>query len=327
MKISIVIPTIGREKYLNLSLRSVVDQIEPFDEIVVFDNSVSQDIEVDLNSKANSKITIIRSGGQLDPISSWNKAVQSCSNEYIVILGDDDIATEKFSIEIRRSLQYSDVVIARAEAIDENGIKTQDLPYPEQEVLNYCDFFKKRLTGKCSLFVPGIAFSKRLFNSVGGFSNTNIEGCAYSDELLLFSMCLMNSKIAFTREVCWSYRIHSGQIAGVKSIEDVLNTSCKYIEKFEETLINLCGKEERAIYCEVSSIDYLIRVVQYRLTLFSQFAALNSSFTTFQLMLVRELYGTHIIQVVQAAALQLAATKSYLKYTKAGRFIKKLIKK
>ena len=327
MKISIVIPTIGREKYLNLALQSVVNQIEPFDEIVVFDNSISQDIEIDLNCNANSKITIIRSGGQLDPICSWNRAVQSCSNEYVAILGDDDIATAKFSIEIRRSLQYSDVVIARAEAIDENGIKTQDLPYPEQEVLDYCDFFEKRLTGNCSLFVPGLAFSKKIFNSVGGFSNTNIEGCAYSDELLLFSMCLMNSKIAITREVCWSYRIHSGQIAGVKSIEDVLNTSCKYIEKFEETLINLCGKEERAIYCGVSSFNYLIRVVRYRLTLFSQFAALNSSFITFQLMLVRELYGKRKIKVGQAVALHLAATKIYLKNTKAGRFIKKLIKK
>lgn len=325
MKISIVIPTIGREKYLSISLQSVVDQIEPFDEIVVFDNSADQNIEVEMEFNTDAKITIIRSGSQLDPISSWNKAVLSCSNEYVVILGDDDIASTNFSMEIRKSFQVSDIVIGRAAAIDENGIEIQDLPYPEHEILGYCEFFKKRLTGKCSLFVPGIAFSKKLFNSVGGFRNTDIEGCAYSDELLLFCMCFMSSKIAVTKEKCWSYRIHSGQISGVKSIEGVINTSYRYIKMFEEVLSGLCRNGDRDIYCGILSVNYLIRVVRYRLMGFSKFSSSNLSFTSFQLKIFREIYGTGKLNVVQALLLHLAATKAYLKTTKTGLLIEKII--
>ena len=327
MKISVVIPTIGREKYLELALDSLVNQITPFDEIVVFDNSIEQNINIELDSKNDSIISIVRSGVHVDPISSWNKAVLSCKSEYVAILGDDDVASNKFSTELRKSLEVSDVVIARAKAIDENGKKISDLPYPENKSLDYCSFFNSRVTGNCSLFVPGIAFSKKIFNQVNGFHDTNIEGYAFADELLLLSMCFYSSNIAITNTVCWDYRVHSEQIGGVKSIENLIALSDKYINLFETKLTYLGFESDNGLFCKHNRKKYLTRVIRYNLVGFSKFASLKYSFKDFQNKIIKQLYRSNQINMGVALKLHILATRIYISNTKIGCIIKNTFKK
>lgn len=311
MKISAVIPTIGREGYLPLAIHSLVEQSEPFDEIVIFDNSVKQNITLNTELRELENIKVIRSGKQLPPIQSWNSAVASCENDYVVILGDDDIALKNFKKEVQRALINSDVVIAKADNIDENGLFIQDLPYPNQCELSDNKFFQERIKGSCSLFVPGIAFNKKLFLDIGGFQNTGIEGCAYSDELLLITMSVKNKKISITKSICWRYRVHSGQIAGVRKISDVLITSQNYIRIFENSLTNINGMNEN--FNNKIRIEYLVRVIEYRILLYVEYSASNKmNFYDFQTELFKNLYSNKIINTKHSILLHLKATKFFV---------------
>lgn len=327
MHLSVVIPTIGREKYLDLAIESLLNQSIPFDEIVIFDNSKKQMLEETSKFYMDSRIKFIKSGFQLDPINSWNNAVKNTTNEYVVILGDDDVALPNFSACIRLALEESDVVIARASSIDEKGSVFLNLPYPEKTTLTYEEFFKERGKGGCSLFVPGVAFNKRLFLKVNGFMDTGIEGFAYSDELLLFSMVYIVNKIYLTTEVCWYYRIHTDQLAGVKKINNVIETSNQCLILYENQLKTLGFNATDDLYFGVGKRTYLLRVINYRLMLYSSYSASNISFRSFLKELFMELYGSKEMSFFDSLELNINAIKVYFLNTSMGQTVKKALKR
>lgn len=327
MRLSAVIPTIGRENYLDLAVESLLSQSVPFDEIVIFDNSKEQKLEELSKFKNNPNIKFINSGLQLDPINSWNNAVKSTTSEYVVIIGDDDIALPNFSVATRKTLEKSDVVIAQANSIDEKGTKLFHLPYPKNPTLTYEEFFKERLSGRCSLFVPGIAFKKELFTKVNGFINTGIEGLAYSDELLLFSMAYVNKGISLTNEICWNYRIHSGQLGGVKKINKIIETSNDYLILYENQLKELGFNNSDDLYFGFGKSKFLARVVGYRLMLYASYSASHVIFTSFLKQLSIELYDSTKMNYFESVKLHIVAIKTYFKNTSAGQRAKKALKK
>lgn len=327
MHLSVVIPTIGRENYLDLAIASLLNQSISFDEIVIFDNSKKQTLEEVSKFYKNLNIKFIKSGLQLDPINSWNNAVKNTTNEYVVILGDDDVALPNFSASIRSALEKSDVVIARANTIDEKGSGFFNLPYPEQATLTYEEFFKERVKGGCSLSVPGIAFNKRLFYRVNGFIDSGIEGLAYSDELLLFSMTYITNRISLTKEVCWCYRIHAGQLAGVKKINNVIETSSQYLILYENQLKALGFNATDDLYFGIGKSAYLIRVIKYRLMLYSSYSASNISLRSFLRELFMELYSSTEVSYFNSIQLNINAIKAYFLNTRMGQTVKKALKR
>lgn len=319
MKISVVIPTIGRRKYLKLAIKSLLNQTVDFDEIIVFDNSKEQRISYKVNA---NHFSIIRSGTQLDPISSWNNAVQHCKYDFVVILGDDDVADKNFCYEIKKSLKISDIVIAKSRTIDEHGYSCYELPYPKKLVLNYQEFFDCRYRRECSLFVPGIAFKKSIFMKVGGFKNTSVEGSAFSDELLLFTMCLYSEYVAITENICWNYRIHSDQLEGVKAIHNLMNNSMSYLNIFEKELSSINESNNNSIYGSYGKMNYLEKIVLYKIKLYSTYASQNMSFFKFQYCVIINLYSKTLLAFKSRIYIHYISIKYYFRNKKIAKILK-----
>lgn len=319
MKISVVIPTIGRIKYLNLAIESLLNQTVDFDEIIVFDNSKEQSISYEVNA---NHFSIIRSGSQLDPISSWNNAVQHCKYEFVVILGDDDVADKNFCYEIKKSFKSSDIVIAKSRTIDEHGYCCNELPYPKKFILNYQEFFDCRYRRECSLFVPGIAFKKSIFMKVGGFKNTSVEGYAFSDELLLFTMCLYSEYISITENICWNYRTHSDQLEGVNSINNLMSNSINYLKIFDKELTSIKNSNHNTIYGSYGKIKYLERIILYKIKLYSKYASQNISFTKFQYSILKKLNLKSSLAFKSRIYIQYISIKYYFRNKKIATILK-----
>jgi len=320
-KVSAVLPTIGRIKYLDIAIESILNQTISFDEIIVFDNSLEQNLKQISSFGNNSFIRFLQSGKQLNAIDSWNTAVLSANNEYVTIIGDDDILFPNYSKNIQNLLENASVGILKAYCIDENGDKKGKLIYPNTQLLTSENFRKARFQNKISLFVPGIVFKRELFIKVNGFTNSYIDGFAYSDELLLSQLSVLSKNIAISNEICWKYRIHSDQIAGVKDISNYVNKVTKYIKLYKETLLNL-GLQEKEIYQDFSEQDYFNKVCGYGIKLYYSYLEKNENNILFLSHIMKYFIFNNRISMNSRITIAYLTLRLFIGATKLGKFIK-----
>jgi glycosyltransferase involved in cell wall biosynthesis len=320
-KITAVLPTIGRMRYLDLAIESILNQDKSFDEIIIFDNSVEQNIEKLSKYNNYRELTFIKSGQHLNAIDSWNTAVSYATNEYVTIIGDDDILMSNYYENIQGVLVLSDVGILKAISIDENSEYAGELIYPDKTLLTYSEFRNDRFNGKISLFVPGIVFKKELFLKVGGFKNTYIDGLAYADELLLTELSFLSSTISVSKKVCWKYRIHSAQIAGVKDISTYVSRSEKYIKLYETSLISI-GMKKEDIFLEFTKQDYIDKVSRYGLKLYGAYSGEHKSIFTYISNLINSFVFDNRISLKSRLKITLSSLRSFVGTCRIGKLIK-----
>jgi len=322
-KITAVLPTIGRIKYLDIAIDSIIHQSKKFDEIIVFDNSKEQNLKELSIFGIYDNIKFIQSGKQLNAINSWNTAVQSATYEYVTIIGDDDILLPNYCENIYKLLEVSDVGILKAYSIDEHGDRKDKLVYPEEKVLTHKEFRASRFFGELSLFVPGVVFKKELFLNIGGFKNTHIDGLAYSDELLLSQLSVLAANISISENYCWNYRIHSEQIAGVKDIATYVDRTMEYLELYEKSLISL-DVSKNEFYPQYSKQDYIDKICRYGILLYGTYSGKNKSIVVFLLNLTKYFILDKRVSFKSRVKTTLSSIKAFIGSSKLGKVIKRI---
>lgn len=239
-KVSVVIPTIGRMNYLDKSIESILNQTIPFPEIIIFDNSVEQNIRELSKYCDDTRVIWKKSGKQLDAIDSWNSAVNLASNEYVTIFGDDDMAYKEFYTAILDGLEKANLVLINYDVMDENdNIFINNRNTIENEIVSSADFRYLIMNFKLSTPVIGAIFKKSSFNKAKGYEDTGLPGYAYSDYLLYFKLAIIENKAYLSKKSFWKYRVHSAQIGHVKKAKIYTDSINIYIEKLEKELKNL----------------------------------------------------------------------------------------
>jgi glycosyltransferase involved in cell wall biosynthesis len=98
VKFSVVIPTHNRLDLLADAIESVRRQDAADWELVVFDNSSTDDIGGHVRKLADPRVRCSRSDEFLPVTDSWNRAIDLASGDYVIFLGDDDgLAPDYFS--------------------------------------------------------------------------------------------------------------------------------------------------------------------------------------------------------------------------------------
>ena len=152
-KITAVIPTIGKTGYLDLTIKSILDQSTPFDEIIVFDNSAEQNVK-DLSKYSNNEfIKFEYSNKHLSAIESWNHSVSLAMSEFVTIVGDDDILEHNYCENAKLIVEENKFGILKGNIIDSDGRNKGKLPYPTKKHLDVNEFLSLRLVNELSLFV------------------------------------------------------------------------------------------------------------------------------------------------------------------------------
>ena len=87
---SIVLPTLNRADYLPFAIRSALNQTFEDFELIVSDNSSTDDTEQIAKSFADERIRYVKTEKILPMYESFEFALEKASGEYITFLGDDD---------------------------------------------------------------------------------------------------------------------------------------------------------------------------------------------------------------------------------------------
>jgi glycosyltransferase involved in cell wall biosynthesis len=101
MKLSFLLPTRNRLKYLRYAIRSVLRQGDSNWEIVVSDNDSDEDISGYVKSLGNKQIRYYRTTKFISVTENWNNALEQSEGDYIIMLGDDDCVLPSYSKTIR----------------------------------------------------------------------------------------------------------------------------------------------------------------------------------------------------------------------------------
>jgi glycosyltransferase involved in cell wall biosynthesis len=213
--ISVLMPIKKIDKYLDISLGSILNQsFQDFEIIIVVDENKSvlfQDY-IKLNFKhANlTKIKIIESKIQ-GIAAALNIGLQHCNSEFIARMDSDDISDanrlQKQVDYLHENEKYK-IIAARVRYIDSNGRVIGSSKKKSGNI------YKQMCFGNI-VSHPTVMMRTNFIRKMGGYSNIS------SEDFDLWTRCLIEDQesIFIMNEELLSYRIHENQLSIITNIK------------------------------------------------------------------------------------------------------------
>lgn len=163
-KVSVVIVTYNRPKFLPLAIRSVLKQSFQDFEILVVDNGIDKPAKDLVKSFDDSRIKYLPQTGNTGCSGGKNVGIKNAMGEYVAFLDDDDIwLPEKLELQIKALEENSEVgfcFTAITEVRDKGEIHSQ---VPEGEG-DYFEFAMRKFNGFLS---STLVIKREVFDEVG----------------------------------------------------------------------------------------------------------------------------------------------------------------
>ena len=134
-KISVCMPTYNGEKYIEMQIYSILKQLSINDELIISDDSSSDNTINILKEFNDSRIKVLESNQFKSPIYNLENALKEATGEFIYLSDQDDIWLENKVNTINKYLNNYDLVVSDCFVIDE-----------EEKIINE-SFFELRNSG------------------------------------------------------------------------------------------------------------------------------------------------------------------------------------
>ncbi len=294
MKISVAICTYNGAKYVLEQLKSIENQIRIVDEIVVCDD-ISTDntwhILCDFKKQTDIPTTLIKNEKQLGVMYNFQKAIENCTGDIILLSDQDDIWYPNKSLVFEDYFaQNQDInfCFSNAELLldgySENEIKEKTL----FELLSFREKTQKicrdgfglevsQVLGRISGFTVGIRaeFRKKVLPFMPEY-----EYFIHDRQMALYA--IEEESIDFIPECLTKYRIHSEQTSNIyeylrknqllpKKEEEIFlppigNDVIDYLEKrgFQSERFDFSKKRTQMIKSLVGGILILLKTKEYK---------------------------------------------------------------
>jgi len=222
--ISVCIPTFNGEKYLNKQLDSILPQLEPEDEIIISDDSSSDNTLSIIKSYKDERIKLLMNNDFKSPAFNLENALINAQGDYIFLSDQDDIwMPDKVEICLEKIKGY-DLLVSDCVLIDENDTQIADsffaINNSKQGFIR--NFIKNSYLGCC------IVFNRGVLNYVLPFP----KGIAMHDIWIGLNTEIIG-KPRFISEKLIKYRRHGENITGTSGKSEFsLSFKIKYRIKF-----------------------------------------------------------------------------------------------
>lgn len=211
MKVGILIPTFNRFAYLEIALRSALEQTHRDVSVVVIDNGSEDATSEQMRVVSDPRVSYVVNDRNLGLIGSINKGIRLLPGEadWCTILPDDDLLDARYiekSLEAVASSGAKTIVDSHRVFIDSEGRKIRDAaPAPAQE--STFDYVRNRAMGLRETYLTGILFHRRAFEEIGGYPDF-LTGMG-SDDAFIFALSLKD-RLVHQENATAFVRIHAG---------------------------------------------------------------------------------------------------------------------
>ena len=234
-KISIIIPTLNRIKYLPRALDSALNQTYKASEIIVVDNG-SSDGTLELLKEKYPLIRLLEEK-KIGVSAARNKGIISSKSDWVAFLDSDD-AWDKKKLEVQKNALLSNStnykLVHTEEVWFKNNVRTNQMK-KHQKFGGY--IFEKCLP-LCCISPSSVLIEKNIFNQVG-FFDEDLPVCEDYD--LWLKICSKEKVLFIDQKLTFKYGGHNDQLSKshwgmdrfrIKSIENlVLNYDLKSYQK------------------------------------------------------------------------------------------------
>ena len=123
MKISVCIATYNGEKYIKEQLSSILSQLEENDEVIISDDSSTDNTIQIVENFKDKRIRIFREQKFKSPIYNFENAISKATGDIIFLSDQDDIWHKAKVHKIKQYLSNEDItcIVTNASIIDEEG--------------------------------------------------------------------------------------------------------------------------------------------------------------------------------------------------------------
>lgn len=220
--VSVILPVYNGGKYLEQSMRSVLDQTyKNLELIIVNDASTDNSLYIAQNlARDDSRIRIITNPENLKLAKSLNKGFENANGEYYTWTSDDNYydisAIEKmvnYLEENRDSCMVCCDFIRKNEITNEEEVVKLNIS-PEEMIYANC-------IGPCFLY------RKDIVDKIGKYNPKEFLVEDYDYWLRM----MLKGNISHISEVLYTYRIHQSSLTGTRIIE-IMNKTSKLVEKY-----------------------------------------------------------------------------------------------
>ena len=175
MSISLIIPSYRNPKYLDICLKSAIEQADSVNEIIVAVDGFIEESQLVLD-KYSKHISVLNLGVNQGMQTALNLGVMNASNETIFIVNDDNVFCSGFDTIIKKELGNKNVLTLNQ--IEPTGPGIFNFPVKDfgrnPEEFDYEEFIKfEKSIKQDKLTIDGgifpFAMSKKDYMIVGGF--------------------------------------------------------------------------------------------------------------------------------------------------------------
>ncbi|MHB0801634.1 glycosyltransferase [Bacillus thuringiensis] len=236
-KVSILIPAYNRPHYLELALKSALNQTYENIEIIISDDSTNDEVKAMIQPylKEYNYITYVKNENPL-VAENFNQCIELATGEYINFLLDDDLFHHE---KIERMMKYFfeleniSFVTSYRELIDENGeilppstlnvkIATETTIFEGEELGNYMLKHLKNIVGEPTT----VLFNRNFFG--GKFGYFKEKSYSSINDIATWLDMMRKGKVVYIQEPLSYFRQHSGQ--NQKQMHFILMTIEEWIE-------------------------------------------------------------------------------------------------
>lgn len=254
---SIILPVRNGGEYVKECVNSILNQTYSNFNLIVLDNNSSDGTKEWIESLHNDKVIIYPSTRDLSITENWARAVDVTKNEFMTLIGHDDVLYPNFLQEINNLIEkYPDASLYQShfDYIDGKGElirKCKEM----SEIQNVSEFLKCQFLQTLDSMGTGYTFRTKDYQILGGMP-TNYENLIFADYELWVRLINIKYK-ATTLENCFGYRIHNNTSKTTNG-ELYQSTFNKYIHFLTElrkdrsvaNIIDKYGKIFLLYFCE-----------------------------------------------------------------------------
>ncbi len=316
--VSIIVPVHNVRDYLDVCVKSLLDQTYKNLEIILVDDGSTDGSEkiADKYSKKYKYISVIhKKNGGLS--SARNAGVKSANGEWLMFVDSDDYVKNNYVSELVKLVlkNEADIATCSFEPFTDDGSMLKKVPTWPNKILSGEDAVNDMLKNKRPAYIWLNIFSAKLFkkNKIEFPDGHDYEDIATKIKLLYYAR-----KVAFTNDKLYFYLIRKNGITG----KDFTEKRCKDFLKAINDSRKFLKKSEYLDYFEyyslVTLLNYLARENNLSLGVKKYWAEVRSKLKT---LYGRTKFPNLKIKIFYGSALVISSNR--IVYSRLYRGIKK----
>lgn len=235
-KYSIILPVRNGGEYVKLCINSILSQTVKQFNLIVLDNCSSDGTLEYVSALSDDRIIIYPSSRPLTIEENWGRIPGIEANEFITLIGHDDILYPGYLAEMERLIEaYPEASLYQTHYayVNHNGQLIRKCK-PMREIEDGPSFLRSHLTFKIDVMGTGFMMRSADFKRLGGIPA--YPNLVYGDLELWINLSDISFKATSSRE-CFSYRVHQSMT--------LTTSNLKFQQAFERFVYFLASLKQR----------------------------------------------------------------------------------